>query len=232
MTSIPPVPFDLAGKRIFVAGHSGMAGSAIVRRLRQEPCCEVLLASHRELDLTHQKPTENYFSSTRPDVVVMAAGRVGGILANDRYPVEFLADNLAMELNCIRASHIAGVQKLLFLGSSCIYPKFAKQPMSEDQLLTGELEPTNQWYAVAKIRWDSRQRHIVEFLADNLAMTLNCIHASHIAGVRFEQIQRSVRFAPRPVKSLLSIPAPKAARRTWQGLRRLSHECSTRSSEV
>ena len=151
MTSIPPVPFDLAGKRIFVAGHSGMAGSAIVRRLRQEPCCEVLLASHRELDLTQQEPTENYFSSTRPDVVVMAAGRVGGILANDRYPVEFLADNLAMELNCIRASHIAGVQKLLFLGSSCIYPKFAKQPMSEDQLLTGELEPTNQWYAVAKI---------------------------------------------------------------------------------
>src|SRR5215471_14479825 len=151
MTSIPPVPFDLAGKRIFVAGHSGMAGSAIIRRLRQEPCCEVLLASHRELDLTHQEPTENYFSSTRPDVVVMAAGRVGGILANDRYPVEFLADNLAMELNCIRASHIAGVQKLLFLGSSCIYPKFAKQPMSEDQLLTGELEPTNQWYAVAKI---------------------------------------------------------------------------------
>jgi len=150
MISNPPVPFDLAGKRIFVAGHSGMAGSAIVRRLRQEPC-EVLLASHRELDLTHQEPTENYFSSTRPDVVVMAAGRVGGILANDRYPVEFLADNLAMELNCIRASHIAGVQRLLFLGSSCIYPKFAKQPMSEDQLLTGELEPTNQWYAVAKI---------------------------------------------------------------------------------
>jgi GDP-L-fucose synthase len=151
MTSIPPVPFDLAAKRIFVAGHSGMAGSAIVRRLRQEPCREVLLASHRELDLTQQEPTENYFCSIRPDVVVVAAGRVGGILANDRYPVEFLADNLAMELNCIRASHIAGVQKLLFLGSSCVYPKFAKQPMSEDQLLTGELEPTNQWYAVAKI---------------------------------------------------------------------------------
>ncbi len=136
-------PFDLAGKRIFVAGHNGMAGSAIVRRLRQEPC-ELLVAERRALDLTRQEPTENYFSSVRPDVVIMAAGRVGGILANNTYPVEFLAENLAMELNCIRA-------RLLFLGSTCIYPKFAKQPMSEDQLLTGELEPTNQWYAIAKI---------------------------------------------------------------------------------
>src|SRR6266704_1986770 len=150
MASTSLVPFDLAGKRIFVAGHNGMAGSAIVRRLRQEPC-EVLVEERRDLDLTRQEPTENYFRSTRPDVVVMAAGRVGGILANNTYPVEFLADNLAMELNCIRASHMSGVQKLLFLGSTCIYPKFAKQPMSEDQLLTGELEPTNQWYAIAKI---------------------------------------------------------------------------------
>src|SRR6266581_6232927 len=150
MTNSSPVPFNLAGKRIFVAGHNGMAGSAIVRRLRQEPC-EVLVEERRDLDLTRQEPTENYFRSTRPDVVVMAAGRVGGILANNTYPVEFLADNLAMELNCIRASHMSGVQKLLFLGSTCIYPKFAKQPMSEDQLLTGELEPTNQWYAIAKI---------------------------------------------------------------------------------
>jgi GDP-L-fucose synthase len=150
MTNAPPVPFDLAGKRIFVAGHNGMAGSAIVRRLRQERC-EVLVAGRRELDLTRQEPTETYFSSVRPDVVVMAAGRVGGILANNTYPVEFLAENLAMELNCIRASHMAGVQKLLFLGSTCIYPKFAKQPMTEDQLLSGELEPTNQWYAIAKI---------------------------------------------------------------------------------
>jgi GDP-L-fucose synthase len=150
MASGSLVPFNLVGKRIFVAGHNGMAGSAIVRRLRQEPC-EVLIAERRDLDLTRQEPTENYFRSTRPDVVIMAAGRVGGILANNTYPVEFLADNLAMELNCIRASHMGGVQKLLFLGSTCIYPKFAKQPMSEDQLLTGELEPTNQWYAIAKI---------------------------------------------------------------------------------
>src|SRR6266542_2656962 len=150
MASTSLVPFDLAGKRIFVAGHNGMAGSAIVRRLYQEPC-EVLFVEREDLDLTRQAPSEDYFCSTRPDVVVMAAGRVGGILANNTYPVEFLADNLAMALNCIRASHMTGVQKLLFLGSTCIYPKFAKQPMSEDQLLTGELEPTNQWYAVAKI---------------------------------------------------------------------------------
>jgi GDP-L-fucose synthase len=145
-----PAPFDLAGKRIFVAGHNGMAGSAIVRRLRQEPC-EVLVVERRDVDLTRQEPTENYFRSTEPDVVVMAAGRVGGILANSTYPAEFLADNLGMALNCIRASHVGGVQKLLFLGSTCIYPKFARQPMSEDQMLTGELEPTNQWYAIAKI---------------------------------------------------------------------------------
>src|SRR5919109_2280684 len=150
MASASPVRFDLAGKRVFVAGHSGMAGSAIVRRLRHEGC-EVLVAPRRELDLTRQQLTECYFSSVRPDVVVMAAGRVGGILANNRYPVEFLAENLAMALNVVRASHRAGASKLLFLGSTCVYPKFAKQPMSEDQLLTGPLEPTNEWYAVAKI---------------------------------------------------------------------------------
>src|SRR6266508_142462 len=150
MASASPVPFHLADKRIFVAGHNGMAGSAMVRRLRQERC-ELLVAERRELELKRQEPTEAYLSSIRPDVVVMAAGRVGGIVANDTYPVDFLAENLAMELNCIRASHMAGVQKLLFLGSTCVYPKFAKQPMSEDQLLTGELEPTNQWYAIAKI---------------------------------------------------------------------------------
>jgi GDP-L-fucose synthase len=147
----PALPrIELTGKRIFVAGHNGMAGSAIVRRLHQETC-EILTVDHRDLDLTRQEPTERYLTSTRPDVVIVAAARVGGILANNNYPVDFLSDNLAIELNLIRASHMADVRKLLFLGSTCIYPKFAKQPMSEDQLLTGELEPTNQWYAIAKI---------------------------------------------------------------------------------
>ena len=141
---------DLSGKRVFVAGHTGMAGSAIVRRLSQEPCT-VLVADRRELDFTDQDQTERYLSAARPDVVLMAAGRVGGILANETYPVDFLADNLTMAINCIHASHLIGVQKLIFLGSSCVYPKFAKQPMSEDQLLTGALEPTNEWYAIAKI---------------------------------------------------------------------------------
>jgi GDP-L-fucose synthase len=111
----------------------------------------MLTAEHRDLDLTRQQNTESFFSTVRPDVVIMAAGRVGGIAANERYPVSFLADNLSMALNCITASHRVGVQKFMFLGFSCIYPKFAKQPMSEDQLLTGELEPTNEWYAIAKI---------------------------------------------------------------------------------
>jgi len=142
--------FDLRGKRAFVAGHTGMAGSAILRRLHQE-ACHPLFAEHSDLDLTRQEQVENYLSATRPDVVIMAAGRVGGILANDTYPANFLAENLAMALNCIHASHLVGVQKLVFLGSTCIYPKFAKQPMSEDLLLTGELEPTNEWYAIAKI---------------------------------------------------------------------------------
>lgn len=147
---VSAIGFDLAGKRVYVAGHTGMAGSAIVRRLGQESC-KLLVVEHRQLDLTRQDQTERYFSTTHPEVVIMAAGRVGGIYANDTYPVNFLDENLAMVLNCVRASHLVGVQKLLFLGSTCIYPKFAKQPMSEDQLLTGELEPTNEWYAIAKI---------------------------------------------------------------------------------
>jgi GDP-L-fucose synthase len=142
--------FKLEGKRIVVAGHTGMAGSAIVRRLQQENCT-LLLPKRADVDLTRQEETERYLSATKPDVVIMAAGRVGGIMANVRYPANFLVDNLAMALNCIHASYTIGVEKLLFLGSSCIYPKFAKQPMSEDQLLTGVLEPTNEAYAIAKI---------------------------------------------------------------------------------
>ena len=117
-------PFDLTGKRVFVAGRKGMVGSAIVRRLEQEPC-EILTVDRATLDLTRQRPTELWLHANRPQVVIVAAGCVGGILANNSFPVEFLADNLAIELNVIRASHHGGVEKLLFLGSSCVYPKFA-----------------------------------------------------------------------------------------------------------
>jgi GDP-L-fucose synthase len=127
-----------------------MAGSAIVRRLGLETC-KILTAEHRELDLVQQEATERWLAAARPDVVVVAAGCVGGIMANNNYPVNFLADNLAIGLNLIRASHLVRVRKLLFLGSSCVYPKYAKQPISEDELLTGGLEPTNEWYAIAKI---------------------------------------------------------------------------------
>ncbi|MDO8878253.1 MAG: GDP-L-fucose synthase [Pseudolabrys sp.] len=145
-----PLLFDLRGKRVYVAGHAGMAGSAIVRRLACEGC-DILTAEHSALDLTQQEPTETWIAQQRPDAVFLAAGRVGGIHANGTFPVEFLADNLAIELNVIRAAMAVRVQKLLFLGSSCIFPRNAPQPMTEDMLLTGPLEPTNEWYAVAKI---------------------------------------------------------------------------------
>lgn len=144
------MPFDLAGKRIFVAGHRGMAGSAVVRRLQTEDC-EILTAGREVLDLRDQAATKAFFDRNRPEVVVLAAAKVGGILANDTYPADFLYDNLVIETNVIGAAFQAGVRKLLFLGSSCIYPKFAPQPIPEDALLTGALEPTNEWYALAKI---------------------------------------------------------------------------------
>ena len=147
----PKIPlFDLTGKRVYIAGHNGMVGAALVRRLRSERC-QILAVDHAALDLTRQPDTERWIHDAKPDAVILAAGRVGGIAYNNANPVDFLVDNLAMALNVIRASHRAGVQRLLFLGSSCIYPRLAPQPMSEDMLLTGPLEPTNQWYAVAKI---------------------------------------------------------------------------------
>jgi len=145
-----PLLFDLAGKRVYVAGHKGMAGSAIVRRLASEGC-DILTVERKALDLTDQGQTEKWLVDNRPDAVIVAAGLVGGIYANSSYPADFIAENLAIALNVIRGSHKAGVKKLLALGSSCIYPKLAPQPMSEDALLTGPLEPTNEWYAVAKI---------------------------------------------------------------------------------
>ena len=141
---------SLAGRRVFVAGHRGMVGSAVVRRLAGEGC-EVLVAGRDAADLRDQAATRRWFEANRPDVVVLAAAKVGGILANDTYPADFLYENMMIEANTIEAAHRSGVQRLLFLGSSCIYPKFAPQPIREDALLTGPLEPTNEWYAIAKI---------------------------------------------------------------------------------
>jgi GDP-L-fucose synthase len=147
---MPDPAYSLAGKRVFVAGHRGMVGSAIVRRLEGEDCT-VLTAGRAELDLTSQAAVAEWFAHKKPDAVFLAAAKVGGILANRDFPAEFLYENLMIEANVIHAAHAAGVEKLLFLGSSCIYPKFAEQPITEDALLTGPLEPTNEWYAVAKI---------------------------------------------------------------------------------
>ena len=144
------VPFELSGKRIWVAGHRGMVGSAIVRRLASEDC-EVITANRDELDLTDQRAVLGWMHNQRPQVVVLAAARAGGILANATMPVEFLRDNLLIETSVLTGAESAGVEKLLFLGSSCIYPKHAEQPIKEESLLTGPLEPTNEWYAIAKI---------------------------------------------------------------------------------
>ncbi len=142
--------FDLAGRRVWVAGHRGMVGSALVRRLRDEPI-DVLTVDRSAVDLQRADDVAAWVSANRPDVVIVAAARVGGIAANASFPVDFLHDNLMIEANIMRAAAAADVTKLLFLGSSCIYPKFADQPIREDALLTGALEPTNQWYAIAKI---------------------------------------------------------------------------------
>lgn len=142
--------FELAGKRVFVAGHRGMVGSAIVRRLAAVDCTAIT-APRDQLDLTDQAQTTAFFAEARPDVVIVAAAKVGGIHANDTYPADFIRDNLTIATNTIDAAFKTKVGKLLFLGSSCIYPKLALQPISEDALLTGALEPTNEWYAIAKI---------------------------------------------------------------------------------
>ena len=142
--------YSLRGKRVYVAGHNGMVGSAIVRRLAMEDC-SVVCARRDELDLRNQQAVHDWFETNRPDAVFLAAAKVGGIMANSTYPVDFLYDNLMIAANIISAAHRTEVEKLLFLGSSCIYPKFAPQPIKEDSLLTGPLEDTNQWYAIAKI---------------------------------------------------------------------------------
>jgi GDP-L-fucose synthase len=161
--------YEFDGKRVFVAGHRGMVGSAVVRRLGQEGC-EILTAGRDELDLMNQAAVRSWFAEHKPDAVVLAAAKVGGILANDTYPADFLYDNLMIETNVIEAAFRSGVGRLLFLGSSCIYPKFAEQPIAEDSLLTGALEPTNEWYAIAKIAGIKlcqayRRQHGVDYIS-------------------------------------------------------------------
>jgi len=142
--------YDLSGKRVWVAGHRGMVGGAVVRRLAAEPC-EVITAGRDVVDLTDQRAVMDWMQKARPDAIVMAAAKVGGIKANNDFPVDFLVENLQIETNIAAAAHAADVDRFLFLGSSCIYPKLADQPIREDSLLTGPLEPTNEWYAIAKI---------------------------------------------------------------------------------
>jgi len=137
--------------RIYVAGHRGLVGSAVIRHLQKEGYLNLIARSSGELDLRNQAAVDEFFAEERPEFVVMAAARVGGILANSRSPVPFLRDNLAIELNVVQSAFEHGVKRLLFLGSSCVYPKLAPQPLKEEYLLTGALEPTNAWYAVAKI---------------------------------------------------------------------------------
>lgn len=139
------------GDKIYVAGHRGLVGSAIVRRLRAEGFDNLIVRGSAELDLREQAAVRGFFASEKPEYVILAAAKVGGILANDTYPAEFIYDNLMMEANVIHAAWQSGVRKLLALGSTCIYPKMAPQPLKEEYLLTGPLEPTNEWYAVAKI---------------------------------------------------------------------------------
>lgn len=158
------------GARIYIAGHRGLVGSAIVRNLRAQGCANLLMRTHDELDLTNQHAVEAFFATERPEYVFLAAAKVGGILANNEYPAQFIRDNLLIQSNIIHAAYKNGVKRLLFLGSSCIYPKFAPQPMREEHLLTGALEPTNRPYALAKIAgieqcWSYNRQYKTQFLA-------------------------------------------------------------------
>ncbi|MDA9427398.1 GDP-L-fucose synthase [Bradyrhizobium sp. CCBAU 53380] len=147
---VPATEFDLKGKSVYVAGHRGMVGAALVRRLAQEDV-RLLTAKRSEIDLTNQAQVFDWFARMRPQVVFVAAAKVGGIAANDKLGAEFIYENIAIAANVIHAAHANGAEKLMFLGSSCIYPKFAPQPLREESILTGLLEPTNEPYAIAKI---------------------------------------------------------------------------------
>jgi GDP-L-fucose synthase len=171
--------YSLRQKRVWVAGHKGMVGSALVRRLQREDC-EILEADRRTLDLRNQADTTAWMIREKPQAVFMAAARVGGIAANDAQPAEFLLDNLAIEANVIAGAREAGVEKLMFLGSSCIYPRDAQQPISEDALLTGPLEQTNQWYAIAKIAGlKLAQAHRRQYGCDFISAMPTNLYGSH-----------------------------------------------------
>ncbi|WKB52150.1 GDP-L-fucose synthase family protein [Eleftheria terrae] len=179
-----------ANAKIFVAGHRGLVGSALVRNLQARGHRNLLLRTHAELDLTDQQATLAFFERERPEYVFLAAAKVGGIVANDTYPADFIRDNLAIQLNVIEAARRHGVARLMFLGSSCIYPKLAPQPMREDSLLTGPLEPTNRAYALAKIAgvemcWSYNRQYGTKYLAvmpTNLYGTGDNydLHTSHV----------------------------------------------------
>ena len=142
--------YNLFGKKVWVAGHSGMVGSAVCRQLENEDC-NIIEAGRDEVNLINQAEVNNWMNAVKPDAIVLAAAKVGGIQANNNFPVDFLYENLMIEANIIHAAHLNKVERLLFLGSSCIYPRLADQPIKEDSLLSGALEPTNEWYALAKI---------------------------------------------------------------------------------
>lgn len=185
----PSQHYALAGKRVWVAGHRGMVGAALVRRLAKEGC-EVLTAPRAEVDLVRQADVERWMAAARPDAIFMAAAKVGGILANDSFPADFLYRNLMIEANITQAAFASGVERMVLLGSSCIYPKHAPPPIPENALLTGPLEPTNEWYAIAKITGIKlgeayRRQHGCDFVS---AMPTNLygpgdnydLHSSHV----------------------------------------------------
>ncbi len=156
--------------KIYIAGHRGLVGSAVMRKLRFEGYSNIIIHTHSELDLTRQLEVEDFFKNEKPEYVFLAAAKVGGILANNTYPAEFIYHNLMIQTNIIHSAYLYGVKKLIFLGSSCIYPKFAPQPMKEEYLLTGELEPTNEPYAIAKIAgiklcWSYNRQYGTDFIS-------------------------------------------------------------------
>ena len=196
--------------RIYVAGHNGMVGSAICRKLRAEGYSNLILRSSKELDLRNQEAVEGFFASERPDIVFLAAAKVGGIVANNTYRADFLYDNLMIEANVIHNAYRSGVRKLLFLGSSCIYPKFAEQPIKEESLLSGYLEPTNEPYAIAKIAGiklceTHREQYGVDFIS---AMPTNLygprdnydLNNSHVLPAMIRKFHEAKLDGDRPVE--------------------------------